>query len=109
MPTRGLLKSMMAPARPSPPLDGRGQKGNPQTILLFAVAIIAALHFGQDIFIPVAAAVLLSFVLAPLVRLLRRIYVPRVPAVLLVVTIAFLILAGVFGIATKYAESLVAV
>ena len=106
MPTRGLLKSMMAPARPSPPLDGRGQKGNPQTILLFAVAIIAALHFGQDIFIPVAAAVLLSFVLAPLVRLLRRIYVPRVPAVLLVVTTAFLILAGVFGIVVSQVRDL---
>lgn len=96
----------MAPARPTPPPDGTGQKGDPQTILLFAIAIIAALHFGQDIFIPVAAAVLLSFVLAPLVRLLRRIYVPRVPAVLLVVTIAFLILTGVFGVVVSQVRDL---
>src|SRR5690606_11339734 len=77
-----------------------------QTILVFAVAIIAALHFGQDIFIPVAAAVLLSFILAPLVRLLRRIYIPRVPAVLLVVTIAFLVLSGVFGVVVSQIRDL---
>lgn len=106
LPVRGLLKSMMAPARPAPLREGVGQKGDPRTILLFAVAIIAALHFGQDIFIPVAAAILLSFVLAPLVRLLRRIYVPRVPAVLLVVTLAFLVLASVFGVVVSQVRDL---
>jgi len=106
LPTRGFLKSMIPPARPAPLPDGSGQKGNPQTILVFAVAIIAALHFGQDIFIPVAAAVLLSFILAPLVRLLRRIYIPRVPAVLLVVTIAFLVLSGVFGVVVSQIRDL---
>lgn len=74
------------------------RSGDPRTILLFAVAIIAALHFGQDIFIPVAVAVLLCFVLAPLVRLLRRLYLPRLAAVLLVVTIAFMVVAGVFAV-----------
>lgn len=81
--------------RPREPARGGA---DPRTILLFAAAIIAALHFGQNIFIPLAVAVLLSFVLAPLVRLLRRIYLPRLLSVLLVVTVAFLIVTGIFGI-----------
>lgn len=85
---------MGRPREPEPARPG----ADPRTILLFAVAIIAALHFGQDIFIPLAVAVLLSFVLAPLVRLLRRIYLPRLLSVLLVVTVAFLMVAGIFGV-----------
>ena len=34
---------------------------------VLAVIIIAMLYFGRDIFVPVALAILLSFVLAPLV------------------------------------------
>src|SRR4051794_8988698 len=34
---------------------------------ILAVIIISMLYFGRDIFVPVALAVLLSFVLAPLV------------------------------------------
>ena len=106
MPTRGLLKSLVEPARPPPRQQGGGAKANPQTILIFAVVIIAALHFGQDIFIPVAVAILLSFILAPLVRLLRRIYVPRVLAVLIVVSVAFMILTGIFGVVVSQVRDL---
>ncbi|HLS68006.1 MAG TPA: AI-2E family transporter, partial [Kiloniellales bacterium] len=106
MPTRGLLKSLVEPARPPPRQQEGGAKANPQTILIFAVVIIAALHFGQDIFIPVAVAILLSFILAPLVRLLRRIYVPRVLAVLIVVSLAFMILTGIFGVVVSQVRDL---
>src|SRR6187401_412081 len=44
---------------------------------ILAVIIISMLYFGRDIFVPVALAILLSFVLAPLVGLLQRISVPR--------------------------------
>lgn len=50
---------------------------------------IVALYFGQTILIPIALAVLLSFALAPLVSRLRRWGLPRVPAVLLAVLLAF--------------------
>ncbi len=50
---------------------------------------VATLYFGRDIFIPFALAVLLSFMLAPPVAWLRRVRVPRAPAVLLVVGVAF--------------------
>src|SRR3954471_8493829 len=56
---------------------------------LLAVIIISMLYFGRDIFVPIALAILLSFVLAPLVGLLQRIRVPRGLAVVSVVILAF--------------------
>jgi predicted PurR-regulated permease PerM len=50
------------------------------------------LYFGREIIIPIALAILLSFVLAPLVGLLQRIRIPRGLAVVSVVTIAFALL-----------------
>jgi predicted PurR-regulated permease PerM len=47
------------------------------------------LYFGREIIIPVALAILLSFVLAPLVGALQRLRVPRGLAVVSVVIVAF--------------------
>jgi len=56
---------------------------------ILAVIIIAMLYFGREIFVPIALAILLSFVLAPLVAILQRIRVPRGFAVVSVVILAF--------------------
>jgi len=56
---------------------------------ILAVIIVSMLYFGRDIFVPVALAILLSFVLAPLVGLLERIHVPRGLAVVSLVIVAF--------------------
>ncbi|MBE7244924.1 MAG: AI-2E family transporter, partial [Actinomycetospora chiangmaiensis] len=47
---------------------------------LLVVGVMAALYFGREILVPVTLAILLSFVLAPFVRVLRRLRVPRAPA-----------------------------
>jgi predicted PurR-regulated permease PerM len=63
------------------------------TAILTAI-LIMVLYFGREIIIPIALAILLSFVLAPLVGLVQRVRIPRGLAVVSVVTIAFaLILA----------------
>jgi predicted PurR-regulated permease PerM len=56
---------------------------------ILAVIIIMVLYFGREIVIPIALAILLSFVLAPLVGLLQRMRIPRGLAVVSVVIIAF--------------------
>ena len=56
--------------------------------LAIGMAIIAALYFGREVFLPIVLAVLLSFVLAPLVDLLRRLRIGRAPAVVAVVLLA---------------------
>jgi predicted PurR-regulated permease PerM len=50
--------------------------------LFVGAVIIAALYFAREILVPIALAVLLSFVLAPLVRSLQRWRIPRPAAVL---------------------------
>jgi predicted PurR-regulated permease PerM/GAF domain-containing protein len=61
---------------------------------LIVLAVIATLYFGEGIFVPFALAVLLSFMLAPALNWLRRLHIPRVPAVILVVMFAFTVLGG---------------
>src|SRR6478736_3776947 len=56
---------------------------------ILAVIIVAMLYFGREIFVPIALAILLSFVLAPVVGILQRIHVPRGLAVVSVVILAF--------------------
>ena len=70
----------------------------PQAVATTAMLVIAVLYFGRDVFVPIAVAILLSFVLTPLVKLLRRVHVPRVPAVILVVGLAFAVIFAVGGV-----------
>ncbi len=62
--------------------------------LLSAALVIAGLSVGSEIFVPIALAVLLSFVLAPGVRLLRRCHIGRVLPVLVMTALAFLAIAA---------------
>ena len=57
--------------------------------------VVTALYFGRDVFMPMALAALLSFGLAPLVRLLRRCKLRRGLAVAAAVLLAFLIILGI--------------
>ena len=56
---------------------------------LAVAGTVVALYFGRDIFMPLAIAVLLTFALAPLVSLLRKVRLPRPVAVITVVFGAF--------------------
>ncbi len=60
--------------------------------LLIAALVITGLYIGRDVLLPLALAILLAFVLTPPLLMLRRIKVPRVLAVVTVVTIAFAII-----------------
>ncbi len=51
--------------------------------------VVAALYFGQELFVPLVLAGLLAFILAPLAGLLQRAHVPRAIAVLSAVVLAF--------------------
>ncbi len=68
--------------------------------LLAVGIVIAALYVGAEIFVPVALAILLSFVLAPGVRLLHRWHLGRVMPVVAMSLLAFLIIAGLGGLLT---------
>jgi predicted PurR-regulated permease PerM len=58
--------------------------------------VVAALYFGHDVLIPIVLAVLLSFVLSPVVNFLQRLRLWRAPAVIITV-LAALGLIGAVG------------
>ena len=60
--------------------------------LLITAIVITSLYVGRDVLLPLALSILLAFVVTPPLLLLRRIKVPRVLAVVTVVTIAFAII-----------------
>ena len=69
------------------------------------VTTVAALYFGREVFLPIAIALLLTFALAPLVSALKRVGIPRLPAVIVSVLGAFAAL-GLFSfiVATQVSE-----
>jgi predicted PurR-regulated permease PerM len=68
--------------------------------VVVGVVVVAALYYGREVLVPITLAVLLSFVLAPIVDLLRRLWIGRVAAVLLAVLLALgaiLFIGGLIG------------
>jgi predicted PurR-regulated permease PerM len=63
--------------------------------VIAVLGVIAALYFAKAVFLPLAVAILLTFLLAPAVRLLRSWGLPKPPAVILVVAFAFGVILGI--------------
>jgi predicted PurR-regulated permease PerM len=67
--------------------------------LVVSVVVLAALYVGKEVFLPVVLAILLAFVLAPFVDLMRK-WLGRVPSVIVAVLVTLgiiLSLGGVIG------------
>jgi len=73
---------------PSRPLNS-----NTGVVLFTMVAVVAVLHFAQDVLMPAALAVMLAFLLTPLVSRLERWGLNRPVAVALTTLVAFALLA----------------
>jgi predicted PurR-regulated permease PerM len=71
-----------------------GKRSRPADTVIIVSAIVAGLYFGRDVLVPIALAVLLSFVLAPVVIALGRLHLGKVASVLATVIVAFALLAG---------------
>jgi len=84
----------MRPGSPIPPptdteIEPPGVPGlSGLMTLAVGVVVLAALYVGQDVFLPVVMAILLAFVLAPFVEVLRRLRLGRVPSVIIAVLVA---------------------
>jgi predicted PurR-regulated permease PerM len=78
--------------------------------VLAVLGVIGALYFAKAVFLPLALAILLTFLLAPAVRLLRNWGLPKPPAVVLVVAFAFTVILGIGALVgqqvTKLAQNL---
>ena len=72
-------------------MDDTSQTLKPWVIFAGCVLVIVVLYWAQAVLVPIALAVLLTFVLTPPVSWLER-WLGRVPAVLAAVTLAFIVL-----------------
>ena len=71
------------------------------------VVVVALLYWAQVVFIPLALGVFLTFLLSPLVLVLQRRGLGRIPSVVVVVTLAALLLGGVGWMVTAQVMHLV--
>jgi predicted PurR-regulated permease PerM len=88
-----------------------GRKGSSRSlprylrVLIALVLIVGIIYLGKAVLLPLALAILLTFILTPPVRAFQRRGLRRVPAVLSVVTITLLIAAGVgWGVGVQVAH-----
>ncbi len=93
-------------ARVTPSLQADERDGL-RTLTALA-AVIAALYFGSEILVPIALAILLSFVLAPMVRQLHKLGLGRVAPVIITVVFAFVIIASLAGLIATQMRDLAA-
>ena len=86
-------EGFIVPPRPTRVAAAEAPKGPLASSLVVFAIIVAGLFFAREVLIPIAIAVLLSFVLGPLVNFLRRLRLGRAVAVLVSVLFA----AGLIG------------
>ncbi|GLR80420.1 AI-2E family transporter [Azospirillum oryzae] len=90
------------------PLPGPGHRRDPLTIAavgLFVIAVLFTLYFGRDVLLPIMLALILSFLLRPLVRALYRVGMPEgIGAAVMVVMLFGGVLLAVYTLSAPAAE-----
>ncbi len=82
-----------------PPIAAPDLPGlNTLVTLAICVVVVTALDLAREVLIPITLSVLLSFVLAPLASLLRKLRIGRVPSVLLSVLLALSLILAIGGL-----------
>jgi predicted PurR-regulated permease PerM len=91
-------------------MNSSGQVRPTATVLLTVVVVVAVLRLAQDLFVPLAIAVLLTFLLAPIVARLQHWRINRLLGVVLSICLALTLVAVVgdviFGQFTDLAHQL---
>jgi predicted PurR-regulated permease PerM len=94
-----------------PSSDDRSVRDDPSRlfrVLTFLASglVLAILYFARDIIVPITLAILLSFLLSPVVRALRRLGIGRIAAVAITVMVSFLIILGFVAVVVQEISSL---
>jgi predicted PurR-regulated permease PerM len=74
--------------------------------LLIAAIVITGLYVAREVLLPLALAILLSFVLTPALLFLRRLKLPRVIGVTIVVAFAFAVIFALGWLMSQQATQL---
>jgi len=92
----------------TPPLPPAAHPQSPARVAvvgLFVLAILYTVYFGRDVLLPICLALILSWLLRPLVRGLYRLGVPEgIGAAIMVILVLGLGALGVYSLATPAAD-----
>ncbi|HVE08191.1 MAG TPA: AI-2E family transporter [Paraburkholderia sp.] len=95
------MKLPLPPQRPPNRVYPPGTPGlQGLTSVITAVVLVGGLYFGREVLIPITLAVLLSFLLAPLVSLLRRLRFGQLPSIFVAVMVALISLLAIGALIT---------
>src|SRR5688572_12864820 len=83
------------------------QSSHPRWMFFTVIVVIAVLNFAQDVLMPVALALLLSFLLAPVVSWMQGLGLGRAVSVVLTTLVAFAIAVGLLVVAANQFVGLV--
>ena len=75
-------------------MNGSGHVSGTRSVLLTAVVVVAVLKVAEEVFIPLALAILLTFMLAPLVERFQRLRLNRGVAMILSLAIGLSLIGG---------------
>lgn len=79
------------------------QKKQTGLVLVTMVSVVAVLHFAEDVLVPVALALMMAFLLAPLVTRVERWGANRTVAVAFTTLVAFVLLGAlVYTVAQQF-------
>jgi predicted PurR-regulated permease PerM len=92
-------------APPAPSRSAWPRASRTALAILAALAIIATLHLAAEILIPVVAAVILQFMVSPIMRQLCRWRIPPpLSAALIVVSLATMLILGIYHLTSPAAQ-----
>jgi len=98
-PFDGDATTSLPPAAPRPP-KAKMELQSPALFGLLFLAVFYTLYLGRAFFLPIVLAVILSFLLSPVVRGLRKVWIPEaVGAALVVLTLLGLLGTGIVQLA----------
>ncbi|WP_029007834.1 AI-2E family transporter [Azospirillum halopraeferens] len=90
---------------PAPPAGPPGNAMRVAVIGLFGLAVLYTVYFGRDVLLPIALALLLSFLLRPVVRALYRLGIPEwLGAAVVVIALSALGLLAVYTLTSPAAQ-----
>jgi predicted PurR-regulated permease PerM len=104
------VSDVLQPTSPRPPHGPADPARTLDTLatVLILVLTVGILYLAREILVPVAIAILLSFVLSPLVKTIRRIGLGKTASVGIVVVSAFVVTVAVGAILAKQISELAA-
>ena len=89
--------------------SGKLEEYTSPTVLVLAgiVLVVAILYFAKAVLLPFVLALLLTFLLTPVVMRLERTGLPRIPAVLITAVLAFSLIGGLIWVVASQMVTLV--